>query len=142
MIKLKYKKTRETAKAPRIATAGSACFDLAAAETVNIHPEHTVKISTGLAFEFPPAYEMQIRPRSGMSLRTGLRFANSVGTIDSDYRGEVCILAWNAGQEILTIEQGQYIAQAIIAKRVDCRLVEVAELTPTGRGAGGFGHSG
>lgn len=142
MIRLKYTKTRATALEPRQATAGSACLDLAAAETIKILPGETMLVGTGLSFEFPSAYEMQLRPRSGMSLKTGLRFANSVGTIDSDFRGEVCVLAWNAGKEPLTIRQGQYIAQAILAKRVECRLVEVSELTPTERGCGGFGHSG
>jgi len=92
--------------------------------------------------ELPVGYEAQIRPRSGLALRHGLTVANAPGTIDSDYRGEIVVLLVNLGQEPCTIAPGDRVAQMVIAPVVQAQVEEAAELSESGRGAGGFGHTG
>lgn len=98
MINVKVRKLHDDAVIPRYATDGASGFDLVAVEDVIISPGETKLVRTGLAFEIPPGYEMQIRPRSGISLKTKLRVANSPGTIDEDFRGEVCVIVDNTTQ--------------------------------------------
>lgn len=105
-------------------------------------PGETVLVGTGLSFEIPLGFELQVRPRSGMSLKTKLRVSNSPGTIDSDYRGEVKIIIDNIGHSPYTVEIGDRIAQGVIAQAFQTVFEEVTELTDTERGAGGFGSSG
>ena len=108
---------------------------------LEIAPMQRVLIPTGIAIGLPVGYEAQIRPRSGLALRHGLALVNSPGTIDSDYRGEIQIIAINLGAEPIVIERGQRIAQMIVQSVVRAVWQEVAELDVTGRQAGGFGHT-
>src|SRR5262245_52954340 len=129
---------------PEPATAGSVGMDLRACvpEPVVLAPGKRGLIPTGFCVAIPPGYEGQVRPRSGLALRQGLTMLNTPGTIDSDYRGEIAVIAVNLGQEPVTITRGDRIAQLIIAPVVRPRLEPVEELPPPGRGGGGFGHTG
>lgn len=143
-IRVRVKKLREDAVIPEYKTPGAAGFDLVAAEDVTINAGETVTVPTGLAFEIPEGYELQIRPRSGLSLKTPLRIANSPGTIDSDYRGEVKIIVTNTGQcdDYYNIYKGDRIAQGVIVPVMRAEFKEVDELSETSRGYGGFGSTG
>ena len=127
---------------PSYATADAAGLDLRADTPVALRPGERALVPTGLAVAVPPGYEGQVRPRSGLALRNGVTCLNSPGTIDSDYRGEVCVILVNLGQEEVTLKRGERIAQLIVAPVSRAQLVEVAELAGTPRGAGGFGHTG
>jgi len=129
---------------PAPATAESAGLDLRACvpEPVVLQPGRRALIPTGFSIALPPGFEGQVRPRSGLALRQGLTMLNSPGTIDSDYRGEIAVVAVNLGQEPVTISRGDRIAQLVIAPVSRARLVEADELPPTGRAGGGFGHTG
>jgi len=129
---------------PKYHTEHSAGMDLMAAVSsdVVIEPGLWALVPTGLAVELPEGYEAQIRPRSGLALKHGISLVNSPGTIDADYRGEVGVILINFGPEPFTVKRGDRIAQMVIGRvfRAD---VEVAEdLGDTGRGDGGFGHTG
>lgn len=133
--------------APAYATPGSAGLDLCAAveSEVVIPPGERALVPTGFALAIPPGYEGQVRPRSGLALHAGVTLANSPGTIDSDYRGEVAVILVNLGREPFRLRRGERIAQLVIAPAVQPALKEVgsaAALGPTSRGAGGFGHTG
>jgi len=129
---------------PAPATAGSAGLDLRACvpQPVVLPPGGRALIPTGFSIALPPGFEGQVRPRSGLALRQGLTMLNSPGTIDSDYRGEIAVVAVNLGQEPVTISRGDRIAQLVIAPVSRARLVESDELPPTERAGGGFGHTG
>lgn len=99
-------------------------------------------VPTGIAVEIPPGFEGQVRPRSGRALEEGLTLVNSPGTVDADYRGEIKVLLVNLGNAPITIRAGDRIAQLVLAPVARARLVEVAELQPSSRGGGGFGHTG
>ncbi|MBK9730803.1 MAG: dUTP diphosphatase [Chitinophagaceae bacterium] len=129
---------------PAYETAGSAGLDLRAwlNEVVELKPLERKLIPTGLFIELPSGYEAQIRPRSGLAAKKGLTLLNTPGTIDSDYRGEIKIILVNLSDVAQQIENGERIAQMIIAKyeRIEWQLTN--ELEATDRGAGGFGHTG
>ena len=129
---------------PRYESEGAAGMDIRAflAEDAAVPPLGRIKISTGLKIEIPPGFEAQIRPRSGLALRSGLTVLNSPGTIDADYRGEVEIILVNLGTEPVTIKNGDRIAQMVIAPVVRAVLVEADSLAPSKRGSGGFGSTG
>ena len=129
---------------PRYETIGSAGLDIRAAVTkdVVIDPGDIVLIPTGFAVAIPLGYEIQVRPRSGLAVKHGITLINSPGTIDSDYRGEVKVPLINHGKEPFTVVRGARIAQMILGTIVQAELLEVDELEPTERGAGGFGHTG
>lgn len=127
---------------PAYATAGAAGMDLRSDVPVTLPPGARALVPTGLAVAIPPGYEAQVRPRSGLALRSGLTCLNSPGTIDADYRGEVCVILVNLGQERIALERGERIAQLVVAPVTRAELVVVAELPATGRGSGGFGHTG
>ena len=131
-------------ESPARATAGSAGFDLRAASDgeVMIAAGDRAKIPTGLVLEIPEGYEAQVRPRSGLAWKQGLTLVNAPGTIDSDYRGEVCVLLVNLGREAVTIERGQRIAQLVVQSLPSVSFEPAEALVDTERGAGGFGHSG
>jgi dUTP pyrophosphatase len=101
-----------------------------------------VLIPTGLAFEIPAGFEVQVRPRSGLSLKTGLLVVNSPGTIDADYRGEVKIIMGNLGEHDEVIRHGDRIAQLVFSPITQAEFMSVTELTSTERGSGGFGSTG
>lgn len=129
---------------PKYQTAGSAGMDLCAfiPETITLQPMERVLIPTGLFMELPLGYEAQVRPRSGMSIKKGITVINAPGTIDSDYRGEVKVPIVNLSGEVQTIEDGERVAQMVIARHETITWSEVAVLNETERGAGGFGHTG
>lgn len=139
---IKVKKLHSDAVIPQYQTSGAAGFDLHSIEHKIIMPGETVLIGTGLAFEIPPGTEMQIRPRSGISFKTKIRVANSPGTIDDDFRGEVKIILDNTGYLPYTVEIGDRIAQGVLAPVTHGLFAIVEELSETSRGAGGFGSSG
>ena len=129
---------------PAYETEGASAMDLRAAvrEQVVLNPGEVRLIPTGLAVSVPPGYEAQIRPRSGLALKYGIGMANSPGTIDSDYRGEIGLIMINWGQKPFPIKRGDRIAQMLITRVYKAEMMEVAELDQTARGGGGFGHSG
>jgi dUTP pyrophosphatase len=129
---------------PSRATLGSSGFDLHAAveSDLRLEPGARTLVPTGVRIAVPQGYEAQVRPRSGLALRHGILLPNSPGTIDADYRGEIRVILWNAGNEAFTVRRGDRIAQLVIAPVVVAEWREVQELDETARGAGGFGHSG
>jgi dUTP pyrophosphatase len=142
---LKIKKLDPNAILPSYATQGSAAFDISSLEEITILPGHTVKVRTGLAFEIPEGYELEIRPRSGLSLNSKIRLSNSPGTVDSDYRGEVHFILDNLMTKFpnsYTVTKGQRLGQGIIRKVDRVEFVQVEELSETQRGEKGFGSSG
>jgi dUTP pyrophosphatase len=143
-IELKIKRLNPDISLPSYATEGAAGMDLVAAisEPVELKPLERKLISSGLVIELPKGYEAQIRPRSGLSIKHGITLINCVGTIDEDYRGEVCIPLVNISNEAYTINAGDRIAQMIIAKVEKAEIIEAHELTSTSRSSGGFGSTG
>lgn len=130
---------------PTYETAGAAGADVRARlpdGPVKLEPGARALIPTGLAFEIPPGFEVQVRPRSGLALKHGIMLVNSPGTIDSDYRGPVGVILLNAGQEVFVVEHGARIAQLVVAPVVRAGFTCVARLDPSGRGSGGFGSTG
>ena len=129
---------------PRYETSQSAGMDLRANldEPVTLLPMQRKLIPTGLRIALPEGYEAQVRPRSGLALRHGITVLNSPGTIDADYRGEVCVILINLGQEPFVINDGERIAQMVVARHEQPELVAVEVLDETERGEGGFGHTG
>lgn len=129
---------------PEYATIGAAGVDLAAAidEARSIPPLGRSLVPTGLEVALPSGFELQIRPRSGLALRHGIVLANSPGTIDADYRGEVQVILLNMGNATFTLTRGMRIAQAVLAPVVRIVWQEVQELPETARAAGGFGSTG
>ena len=129
---------------PAYATSQSAGMDIRAnlTEPVELKPLERKLIPTGLYIALPEGYEAQLRPRSGLSLKHGLTLLYSPGTIDADYRGEVCVILVNLSSEAFVIEDGERIAQMVIAKHEQPVWQEVEVLDETERGAGGFGHTG
>lgn len=134
----------EGLESPAQATSGSAGFDLRAAcdGSVELAPGDRAMIPTGLILEIPSGHEAQVRPRSGLAWKQGLTLINAPGTIDSDYRGELCVLLVNLGREPVTIERGQRIAQLVVQSLPQVRFEPADALVDTERGVGGFGHSG
>ena len=123
---------------PEYQTSGSAGFDLHSIDTTNVPAGKTVKIRTGLAFDIPEGYELQIRPRSGLSATSKIRVSNSPGTIDSDFKSEVLIILDNISQnqaDSFRVKEGDRIAQAVLKKVERAELEEVDTLSQTGRGA-------
>lgn len=129
---------------PRHQTKYAAAVDLTAnlAEPVTLQPLERAMIPTGLHIALPYGYEAQIRPRSGLSLKHGITMVNAPGTIDADYRGEIHVLLINLSNEPYTINDGERVAQMVIAKHETVRWEPVEELDATARGHGGFGHTG
>jgi dUTP pyrophosphatase len=129
---------------PNYETLASAGMDIRANLTapVSLGPLERTIIKTGLFIELPIGYEAQVRPRSGLAAKKGVTVLNSPGTIDADYRGEIGIILVNLSNEVFVIEDGERIAQLIIAKHERAQWEVVAELSETVRGAGGFGSTG
>ncbi len=129
---------------PAYMSAGAAGLDLLAAldSPLNLAPGEIKLIPCGIFIALPEGYEAQIRPRSGLALKKGLSIVNSPGTIDSDYRGELGVIAVNLGREPIEVARGMRIAQLVIQEAVRAELEEVGDLEGTPRGSGGFGHTG
>jgi len=129
---------------PCRATELAAGFDLHARVEgeLELAPGGRSLVPTGVAIALPPGYEAQVRPRSGLALREGLTLLNSPGTVDADYRGEIGVVLVNLGGAPVRIRRGQRIAQLVVQRLPEVRLVEVERLPRSSRGAGGFGHTG
>lgn len=129
---------------PAYATEQSAGMDLRASlsEPIILKPLQRSLVPTGLFIALPPGYEAQVRPRSGLAIKKGITVLNSPGTIDADYRGEICVILVNLSAEDFVIEDGERIAQMIIARHEQALWEEVETLGTTERGEGGFGHTG
>ena len=135
---------KEGALLPEYQTAGSAGADLHAylTEPVTLNPMERKLIPTGLFVELPVGYELQVRPRSGLALKYGITVLNTPGTVDSDYRGELCVLLVNLGSEPFTVQNGDRIAQAVVAQAIQVSFVQTDALSKTGRGVNGYGSTG
>jgi dUTP pyrophosphatase len=146
IVQLKWKKLRPHARIPVQASSQAACFDLSLAleadEEIVLEPGQIYALSTGLAVEIPSGFEMQVRARSGLALKSGLCLVNGVGTIDSDYRGELKAIVTLLGKQNLRLKNGDRIAQALVANVTPVMHLEVEALGETVRGAGGFGSTG
>lgn len=129
---------------PKYETVGSAGMDVRAnlIESVVLKPLERKLIPTGLFFEIPIGYEMQVRPRSGLAYKSGVTVLNAPGTIDADYRGDVGVILINLSNEDFVVENGERIAQLVITKHEAPTLIEVSEISDTARGASGFGSTG
>ncbi len=129
---------------PAYQTTGSSGMDLRAdiEGEVVISPLGRTLVPTGISVAIPPGFEGQVRPRSGLAVRSGITCLNSPGTIDSDYRGEICVVLVNLGDEPFSIRRGDRIAQLVFAPVAKGTWREVDDLGPTPRGEGGFGHTG
>jgi dUTP pyrophosphatase len=129
---------------PKYATELSAGLDLRAnlSEAITLQPMQRVLVPTGLFMAIPAGYEAQVRPRSGLALKKGVTVLNSPGTIDADYRGELCIILINFSSEPFVIEDGERIAQVVFARCEQVSWQQVEVLEETERGEGGFGHTG
>lgn len=135
---------KEGSTIPKYMTAGAAGADICAnlKEDLTIQPFERVLVPTGLKFHIPMGYEVEIRPRSGLAYKYGLTLANSPGTIDSDYRGEIKIILTNLSKEPYTIKHGERVAQMLVNKVDIATFEEIDEIGETERGSGGFGHTG
>jgi len=143
-ILLKVEELPHCAGLPEYKTEGAAGMDIVASidEPVTLKPLGRVLIPTGIKIELPRGYEAQIRPRSGLAIKSGITLSNCVGTIDEDYRGEVCVGLINLSNEDFTIKRGDRIAQMLIAPVVRAEISVIEELSATVRGVGGFGSTG
>ncbi|MDE3742252.1 dUTP diphosphatase [Maribacter polysaccharolyticus] len=129
---------------PHYETLASAGMDLRAnsTEAITLQPLERTIVKTGLFIELPIGYEAQVRPRSGLAAKKGITVLNAPGTVDADYRGEIGVILVNLSNEPFTVENGERIAQLVIARHERAEWIEVEELTDTTRGAGGFGSTG
>lgn len=135
-------KLTDGAPLPRHARQGDAGMDLTSRETVEIAPQGTVMVHTGVAMEIPEGYVGLCFPRSGLASKRGINLTNCVGVIDSGYRGEIMAPLYNAGHETQVVERGERIFQIAIVPFATCECVEADELSSTERGQGGFGSTG
>jgi dUTP pyrophosphatase len=126
---------------PQYAHSGDSGFDFICLEKTRVYPGQTVLIKTGLYFEIPEGFEVQVRPRSGLSLRTKLRVANSPGTIDSGYRNEVGVIITNHGKEKVILQKGEKFAQGVVCPVFRANFIKVDKLENSERGLGGFGST-
>jgi dUTP pyrophosphatase len=135
---------RPDAILPAYMTEHAAGMDLSAAldDSLVLQPGERLRVPTGIALAIPPGFEGQVRPRSGLAFKQGITLLNSPGTIDADYRGEICVLLINHGADPVTVAHGDRIAQLVIAPVVQAGLQLVEQLDTTSRGGGGFGHTG
>ena len=129
---------------PNYETIASAGMDLRAniQESITLQPLERTLVKTGLFIELPIGFEAQVRPRSGLAFKKGITVLNSPGTVDADYRGEIGVILVNLSNEAFVIENGERIAQLIIAKHERAEWIEVQDLSETSRGEGGFGSTG
>ena len=143
-MQLKLLKKHPDAKKPEYATHGASGLDLHARipHEIYLHPGVRFTCPTGIGLEIPEGFEGQLRPRSGWAKKTGVTVLNTPGTIDSDFRGEICAILINLGDEAVKIEPDMRIAQLVIAPVVRVQLVETTDLQDTERGEGGFGSTG
>lgn len=141
---IRFLRLSEHARLPQYMTAGAAGMDLSCSsvEPILLAPGKRVAVPTGLAMELPEGFEGQVRPRSGLAINSGVTVVNAPGTIDCDYRGEIRVLLINLSDVVHTIVLGDRVAQLVIAPVVQAKIEESSVLSQTGRGDGGFGHTG
>ena len=144
VLRIKRLENNQDLPLPKYETGGSAGMDLLAAidAPIILKPGAISLIKTGIAIALENGYEAQVRPRSGLALKNGITVLNTPGTIDSDYRGEVCVILINHSSQDFTITRGMRIAQMIIASYCQVKITEVENLDETARGEGGFGSTG
>ena len=144
LLKIKKLENHQELNVPKYETDGSAGLDLTAAidEDIILKPSETILVKTGIAIALEKGYEAQIRPRSGLALKNGITVLNTPGTVDSDYRGEVCVILINLSKQDFTISRGMRIAQMVINKHEHAKIEVVEDLDETARGSGGFGSTG
>jgi len=144
MVKVLIKKLDPDVQLPEYKTSGASGVDLIAfiKEPINLEPKTSVLVPTGLSVAFPEDYEIQIRPRSGLAAKNNISVLNTPGTIDSDYRGEIKVIIYNHGNENFLINNGDRIAQMILAPVVKMEFEEKNDLPKSIRGKGGFGSTG
>jgi dUTP pyrophosphatase len=144
ILKIKKLENFKELALPKYETAGSAGLDLMAAidEDLIIAPGEVKLVKTGIAIALEKGFEAQVRPRSGLALKNGITVLNSPGTVDSDYRGEVCAILINHSKVDFVVKRGMRIAQMVIARHEQAIIEEVQDLDETKRGAGGFGSTG
>lgn len=141
-MKIKILRLAENAKLPKYEHDDDSGMDLYAIAPQTIHPGETALIPTGIAIELPANTEAQVRPRSGLALNHGITVLNTPGTVDAGYRGEVRVILINHGKQPFEIEAGMRIAQMVIVPIIRAEVEEVADLSESVRGEGGFGSSG
>ncbi len=142
MMTVKFRKIDPDAVLPSYAHPGDAGMDVRSVEALEIAPGGRHLVRTGLVMMLPPGYEAQVRPRSGLALKSGVTVLNTPGTIDEGYRGEVGVILANFGATPFTVRKGDKIAQIVIAPCTRAEIVETEETDETERGAGGFGSTG
>ncbi len=144
ILKIKKLENLRELALPKYETSGSAGMDLLAAidEDLTIQSGEIKLVKTGISIALEHGFEAQVRPRSGLALKNGITVLNSPGTIDSDYRGEICVILINHSKNNFVVTRGMRIAQIVIAKHEQAQLVEVENLDETVRGEGGFGSTG
>lgn len=130
------------AELPTYASPGAAGLDLKSAEDVELAPMERRLVRTGLQISVPEGYEAQVRPRSGLALKSGVSLVNSPGTIDSDYRGEVALIVINLGHDVVKLSKGDRVAQLVVTPVARVEVRSVDKLEDTDRGSGGFGSTG
>ena len=144
ILKIKKLENSQGLNLPKYETSGSAGMDLLAGigEDIIIKSHESKLIKTGIAIALEKGYEAQIRPRSGLALKNGITVLNTPGTIDCDYRGEICVILINHGKDDFVVSKGMRIAQMVISKYEQAEIIEVNDLDETLRGKGGFGSTG
>ncbi|UFS70840.1 dUTP diphosphatase [Geomonas sp. RF6] len=143
-VKIKRVRPGDRNPLPSYMTAHAAGVDLYAEleGDLELEPGARALVPTGIALEIPEGYEAQVRPRSGLALKHGIALVNSPGTIDADYRGEICVIMINHGSDTFTVRSGERIAQMVFSRFERAEFYEVEELGESTRGEGGFGHTG
>ncbi|MBU6208802.1 MAG: dUTP diphosphatase [Planctomycetes bacterium] len=143
-VRIEWKRLSPLARIPAYQTSLAAGMDVHAAitEPMLLEPNRVVLVPTGFALAIPEGFEAQVRPRSGLSTKHGVTVPNAPGTIDADYRGEVMVALINLGRADFTVEPGMRVAQLVFAPVARADIADVAELSPTERGTGGFGSTG
>ena len=139
---LRFRKVHPDAVLPSYAHPSDAGMDVRSVEDLTIAPGKRALVHTGLVMLLPPMYEAQVRPRSGLALKSGITVLNTPGTIDSGYRGEVGVILANFGEADFHVKKGDKIAQIVIAPVTQPEIVETTEVDETDRGSGGFGSTG
>ena len=139
---LRFKRIHPDAVLPAYAHSSDAGMDVRSIDDLTIAPGKRALVHTGLVMMLPPMYEAQVRPRSGLALKSGITVLNTPGTIDSGYRGEVGVILMNLGEEPFQVKKGDKIAQIVIAPVTQPEIVECDAIDETDRGAGGFGSTG
>lgn len=142
VVGVSVQRLHQNARMPVLSTTGSACYDVYALETVALPSRTVTKVRTGLAFDVPSEYFLDVRPRSGLAVKDGITIVNAPGTLDSDYRGELLVFLYNRRSVVHTVGAGDRIAQVRLAPVIRMSFTEVSELSFTERGGNGFGSTG